>query len=547
MRTTATRVRLSIVALVLGAGLLTGVGLADPAGPTQQQGGTLRVGRPRDLDSVDPAIAYVYDSWMIGYATCAMLYSYPDKPAPEGAIVVPEVATGFPRISGHGKTQTIQLRRTYRFHTGASVTAANFVAALNRLANPNMASPAVAYLHEIVGADAVIDGKAQTISGVRALGRYGLEIRTTRPLPDLASRLTMPFFCPIAVNTPLREIIDPLGSGPYYVASRVPNRGAVLERNRFYRGQRPANVDQAVWTITGREACRDAVERNELDYCGGLGVPSSAYLEIAAKYGINKKGGQFFFSPMLATDYFGFNHDRPAFKGLGQIPLKQAINWAIDRPELARAAGFLGGKRTDQILPPALGRRASIYPLGGVSERSLAKARALLAKAKLRPTDLVLYAPLFDPYPAQARIFQFNLKRLGIAVEIKYFPADAFFEKIATRGEPFDVALTGVSNIYADPSPYFAKLNGENIRETGNENEAYFDRPRYNRAIERIERLSGEARRKAWAELDVSMMRDDPPWAPFLNPTRRDFVSKSFGCYIFHPVFLLDVAATCKK
>ncbi len=544
MKAVRTRVWLPLVALVIGTGLLAGAGFA---GPAQDRGDTLRVSRPRDLDSVDPALGYVPDSWMISFATCARLYSYPDKPAPEGAIVIPEVATGFPRISGDGKTQTIQLKRTYRFHTGARVTAANFVAAFNRVTNPKLESPAVTFLHEVAGADAVIDGKAQTISGIRALGQYAIEIRTTRPLPDLASRLTMPFFCPIAVNTPLQEIDDPLGSGPYYVASRVPNRGAVLERNRFYRGPRPANVDQAVWTISGREVCRDAVERNELDYCGGLGVPSSAYVEIAAKYGINKQGGQFFFSPTLETDSFVFNHDRPAFKGLEQIPLKQAINWAIDRPELVRAAGYLSGKRTDQILPPAMGRGASIYPLGGVTGRSLAKARALLAKAKLRPESLVLYAPLFDPLPVQARIFQFNLKRLGIAVEIKYFPADAFFERVATRREPFDVALFPYGPEYADPSPFFATLNGENIRQTGSPNAAYFDRPRYNLAIARIERLSGEARRRAWADLDVSMMRDDPPWAPFMNATRRDFVSESFGCYILHPVFLLDVAATCKK
>jgi oligopeptide transport system substrate-binding protein len=538
------RVWLSFVVLTVGVGLLAAAGFADLG---QKKGGTLRISRPRDVDSVDPALVYVPDSWMIGFATCAQLYNYADKPTPEGAIVIPEVAEGFPKVSRDGKTQTMKLKRTYRFHTGQRVTAANFVAAFNRDANPRMKSPAVQYLHEIVGADAVIDGKTKTISGVRAIGPYTLQIRTTRPLSDLVPRLTLPWFCPIAANTPLQEINDPLGSGPYYVASRVRDRQVVLERNGFYRGSRPANVDQAVWTIGGREACEAAVERNELDYCGGLGIPSSDYTEIAAKYGINKKDGRFFFNPLLETDYFGFNHDRPAFKGLGQIPLKQAINWAIDRPALVRAAGYLGGKRTDQILPPAMGRGASIYPLGGVTVRSLAKARALLAKATLKPKRLVLYAPNFDPSPAQAQIFQFNLRRLGIDVEIKYFPADAFFEEVATRGEPFDLAVGFGTGDYADPAAIFVRLNGNNIRETGSFNDAYFDRTRYNRAIRRIERLPGEARRRAWAELDVSMMRDDPPWAPFMNPTRRDFVSRSFGCYFFHPVYLLDVAAACKK
>src|SRR6266540_914985 len=185
---------------------------------------------------------------------------------------------------------------------------------------------------------------AQAISGVRALGRYTLQIRTTRPLLDLVYRLTTPFFCPIAVNTPLAEINDPLGSGPYYVADRVPNRQVVLKRNPFYRWSRPANVDQIVMTMAaGQAACRAAVDQNELDYCAGAGIPQADFPEIVAKYGINRKGGRFFFNPTLGVIYFAFNHDRPAFKGVGQIPLNQAIN----RP-CARASRGAPGREADR-------------------------------------------------------------------------------------------------------------------------------------------------------------------------------------------------------
>ncbi len=541
------RVGLSLIAFALGVGLLAAASLA---GPAQKRGGTLRLSSILDVDSVDPALAYFPLSWMLEYATCAELYNYPDKRAPQGTIVLPELATAFPKVSKDGKTQTIQLKRTNRFHTGARITAANFVAALNRDANPKLQSPATQYLHEVVGAEAVMHGKAQRISGVRALGPFTLQIRTTKPLPDLVSRLTMPLFCPIAPNTSLTEIDDPLGSGPYYVASRVPNRQVVLERNRFYRGSRQANVDRVVLTPgLGQGACRQAVEQDELDWCEFLS--DSHYREIAARYGINLPNGRFFFNPMLATGYFAFNHDRPAFKGAGQIPLKKAINWAIDRPALVRASGYLDGKRTDQILPPAMGRGASIYPLGGVTEQSLARARAQLARAKFKPKKLVLYSATSpSTFSTWAQIFQFNMKRLGIDVEIKYFgPVGAMFQQAGTRGAPFDVVTGRWSVDYADPSTYFDPLlDGNNLKPTGNFNIAYFDRPKYNRAIERIDRLTGAARRRAWAALDVEMMRDDPPWAPFLNGARPDFVSRSFGCYVFQPVLgRLDIAAACKK
>ena len=302
-----------------------------------------------------------------------------------------------------------------------------------------------------------------------------------------------------------------------------------------------------MWTISAPGACRAAIERDELDYCFVL--PPTAYQEIAAEYGINK--GRFFFNPRLATFFFAFNHDRPAFKGAAQIPLKQAINWAIDRPALVRATGYLGGKRTDQILPPAMGRRTSIYPLGGVTERRLAKARALLAKAKLKPKMLVLYVGTTGTFgidPIWAQIFQYNMKRLGIDVDARFFPHPTQFERRA-HGEPFDVVIGGWGTDYADGNGFFGPLlNGANIKEAGNANAAYFDRPRYNREIERINRLTGEARRRAsWAALDVDMMSNDPPWAPFMNGVRRDFISVSFGCYFYHPVIELDLAAACKK
>jgi ABC-type transport system substrate-binding protein len=192
-------------------------------------------------------------------------------------------------------------------------------------------------------------------------------------------------------------------------------------------------------------------------------------------------------------------------------------------------------------------RAASIYPINGVNEAALARARALLARAKLRPTTLVLWSPSFPPPGAWAQIFQYDLKRIGIDVQIEYFQSfGAMNPKSGIRGAPYDVILNSWFVDYADPIAFFSTLNG-NLQPAGNQNAAYFDEPKYNRAIARISRLTGTVRAKAWADLDVEMMRDDPPWAPFMTPTGRDFVSASLGCYAYNPVYGFDIAAACKK
>ena len=547
----AGRLSLSFCMLTVGAALLVAAAVVHSAGgageAAEAKGGTLRLSRFSDIDFVDPALAYVGYSWPIGFATCAKLFNYPTSAG--GARLVPEVVRDF-RVSRDGRVYTFELKRTFRFHTGAAVTARSYADAFNRDANPRLQSPATAYMREIVGAVAVMEGKTRAISGVRVLGRFRLQIRLTRPVGDFTARLTLPFFCPILPGSPVDPagMNDPPGSGPYYVAERVVNRRIVLKRNPYYRGERPANVDQVVWTIgESEQACLLATEQDRIDYCvsiGGIGIPPTEYRRLAEQYGINRPGGQFFVGPRLQSAYLVFNHDRPAFKGPGQIALKKAINYAIDRPELARAFGYLGGRRTDQILPPALGRGASIYPLQGADP---ATARKWLARARLKPPTLVLYSGNNQRFVAVAETLRFNLKQIGIDLDVKYYDFFTAVDKAGTRGEPFDLALGLWSVDYADPASFFEPLLNPELRDTGNLNYFYFVRPWVTARIDAANRLAGEARRRAWGSLDADLMRTDPPWVPFVHTTNRSFVSRSLGCFQHHPVYGIDIAAVCKK
>ena len=539
------RLSLSLAMLTVGVGLLMASGLARLAGSASgageaRKGGTLRWSTGADVDSIDPALAYKSRSWPVGYATCAMLFRYPDAPGAAGTRVAPEVVDKV-ALSGDRRTYTFDLKKSFRFHNGAPVTANSFADAFNRDANPKLGSPAVGYLHEIVGADAVIDGKATSISGIRVLGRYRLQIRLTRPVGDFTAQLTMPLFCPILPTTPpdTEMVTDPPGWGPYYVAERIVNQRIVLKRNPYYRGDRPAYVDQVAWTINPADACVLAVEQNRIDYCfSGIYQTPRALVE---KYGINEPGGQFFLGPQLVTWWLAFNHDRPYFRGLGQIPLKKAINYAVDRPELARAFGYLAGKRTDQMLPPAVARPASIYPLGGADPVT---ARKWLARAARQPTELVLYADNSPQGVSLAKTIVFNLEQIGIDVEPKYFDINALSAKTRTRGEPFDLMITAWGADYADAGGFIAPLlpGGGADQLTSN-----LDDPRVARRVEAASRLTGEARHKAWADLDVWLMRNNPPWAPIINTNNRIFVSSSVGCVFNHRVYGLDIAAVCKK
>ena len=121
------RLARSAAVLVTGVALLAVSGPARPAGNTGaaaevRKGGTLRYSLGADVDFVDPALAYFARSWPIGYATCAKLFNYPDAPGVAGTRLIPEVVDRTTR-SKDQRTYTFELKQTFRFHTGAPVTA----------------------------------------------------------------------------------------------------------------------------------------------------------------------------------------------------------------------------------------------------------------------------------------------------------------------------------------------------------------------------------------------------------------------------------------
>jgi len=538
----------AIAMLALGLFLLAfsfaGVGAGSPGQSDStfvKRGGTLRLAGS-GMGSPDTALAY---GDPLVSPTCAMLFAYPDAAGSAGARVIPEVVQTY-GVSDNGRSYTFELKRSFRFHTGRRVTARSFADAFDRVANPRMQSPllSLGYLDEIVGAKAVLAGKATSISGVRVLDRYRLQMRLTKPLPDLLGRLTMGFFCPIPPNTPIdpRGIDRPAGSGPYYVADWIPNNRLVLERNPYYpRGERSANVDRIIYRVMDSEACLLATERDEIDLCLDPGWSGETWNRLAQKYGVNK--GRLFVTPRLATSFIVLNHDRRAFRGPGQIPLAKAINYAIDRPALVRAYRNYGpGRPTDQMLPPPLGTNERIYPLAGADP---SKARKWLRKARYKPRRLVLYWPNFNPDAAES--VRLDLKRIGIEVVVRLFGPREHFTRIGSRGEPFDLAYVGWLPDYIDGGAFLAPLaSGTNLRKEGSSNASYFNDPRVNARIRAAGLERGAARRDAWADLDVDLMRDNPPWAPFMHFLHRVFVSKSFGCYVdrFGSV---DLVAACKK
>ena len=514
--------------LVAAALVAAAPAVARPDGGPQASG-TLRLALARDIDSLDPALAFTVESWGIENATCAPLLRL--APAPSGGIrLVPEAAEAPPRVADGGRTYAFTVRRGLRFSDGSAITAANFAVALDRARDPAMRSYA-----RTLYAD---------VASVRATGRR-LVVRLARPNGDLPTRFALPWTCPV----PRRLPVDPAGvdllagSGPYRVARRVRGELVVLERNRFYAGPRRAAIARAELAVVGNgDAAVRAVEQGRADFTGS--VPPELRQQLVGRYGLGRQ--RLFRVPNAITVYVAMNMSRPLFRGNPR--LRRAVNFALDRAEIVRSTGNpLGYRRTDQLLSEALPgwRDADLYPLKGPNLRVARR----LASGNLRGGRAVLYTGATPFWMRQAEIIRFDLRQIGLDVEVKPFAQPVLQAKAGTPGEPYDLAAALWIADFPDPANMILPLlSPENARRaSGNHNLSYFDDPAYGRRMTAAARLTGDARFRAFGRLERELLRDAAPVAPLFSSASFVFLSPRVGCYGVDPMYWIDLTDVCVR
>jgi YVTN family beta-propeller protein len=506
--------------------------------------GTAHFTEPEEPDYLDPALTFSLDGWQILNATCVKLLNYPDKPPPAGGQLEPEAARSLPTLSDGGRTYTFRIRRGYRFSPPSHerVTAQTFKSAIERSLSPKMKGAARNFLADVVGAQAYIAGKVAHVSGVIARGD-ALTIHLVQPAPDLLSRIALPFFCAVPLNTPL----DPRGvraipaAGPYYVSVYTPGQGAVLVHNPNYSAARPHHFDRMEIEFDVKLKTSDAqIEAGKVDYAVS-GVDPTDRVRLETRFGpgsaaARKGRQQFFTSVSTELDYLILNTTRSPFSN---VRLRRAASLAVDRAALAAGGNLAGSfdRVADGYLPPGIpghtGRRI-FHPHGDVA------AARRLAPGGTRTA--VMYTCNTPPCARAGQIVKNDLARIGIAVDVRQFPIGVMFTREQRPAEPFDIGLGGWGADYLDPSDF---LNYA-LATPGVSGPPFRD-PAFEGRLAAAARLSGPRRYLTYGKLATALARDSSPWIAFGNATFDSFFSARIGCQIEQPLTGTDLAALCLR
>ena len=555
------RFLLSIAMLAVGAAMLAAASIASP-GASQKRtapqshvaknGGTFRATLQTDIENVDPARSYYVPEWQYEWMTGRMLLSYTHAQGSKGYRLFNDGITKY-TVSKDGKTYTFFIRKGMKFSDGKPVTAANFRWAYLRILNPNVQSPIASFFTDpasvnIVGAIDYNAGKSQSVAGLQTKGKYKFIMKLVHSSPLVLSLIALPPTMAQPTGFPMEPITRvPFGNfnqlpsaGRYYVSSRTPNRSVVLKKNKYYKGPVPGHIAQ--WNYTAQIEADQAfllINSGQSDWAAD-GLAPAVYAGLGQKYGTSK--GRFRVIPGSCVSYVSLNTARPTF---GNVNARKSINYAIDRNQLVRLGGAYSGVPTDQALtPPIPGyKNVKIYP----NARNVTKAKSL---AKGHTGHINLWHSTSAISIQVSQLITSWLNQVGFTNVDDKAIASGYYTQLGKRGTEYDLARAGWCQDFPDPYDYLNKLlSGETIQDAQNNNLSYFNNAKVNKQLNAAARLSPPKRYKVYGDLDISIMKNYAPWAPYVISNDRDFFSAKVDTKSIktNPVYELDLAQFALK
>ena len=524
--------------------------LAVGASATEHRGGTLNVSSEQGTApaTLDPAVAMDDTEWQILSITGDGLLAYKKVGGPDGATLVPDLASALPEVSANGRIYRFPLRQGIRYSTGALVRPEDFRRGLERAIV--LSEYAAGLFGAIAGADTCARRKARCdLSGSVVTDAEAITLRLARPDPDLPFKLALPFAFPVPVVTPMvDQRLNPIpATGPYVVKSTGVD-GIELSRNDVFEewsgsAQPDGFVDAVRWRFGESPAdAFDRLDAGTLDWMATRPSPEDlASLQAAHPDRVA-------LSTALGTTFVGYDVLRPPFD---DVRVRRALNYAIDRAHVVKLAGGAAGWRaTCQIFPPNLEGYEPFCPYtvaadaGVWSAPDLARAKELVKVADAVGETVTVSVAHLGYLPHDVEIMghvvdAMNEIGLRATLEVVTDP-DAYLNAIFRNptvkpGSPEypQVYLAGWLSDFPRASDFIEPLFrcGAPVNTTG------YCNPRLDRRIDRLKRLSTTdpgAASRGWTAIEHQLVRE-AVWAPLVNPVTANAFSARTGNVQIHP------------
>ena len=463
--------------LIVGLGLALGLGTAGTAAPK----GTLTIGIPADINTLDPTMAPEVNSLNVAFSTMEPLL----RVDPQGNLK-PLLAESWEVVDN--TTYVFRLRKNVKFHNGEPFNAQAVDYSLKRSTEKHRANKS----------------NCSTISKIEALDDLTVKIITEKPDPIFLKRMAnvaCAIFPPKATAAGGDEAasLRPIGTGPFILSSWVKGETITFKANPNYYLPDVPKVETLVWRAIPEAAARvAALQTGQVDIA--LRIPPNQVPAL-------EKDPNFRISSALSTRtyYIAFNNLTTG-KGTPIMDprVRQAINHGVDLTAIIRSVFNGQAQRVNSLIGNVqFGHDPTLLPMVYDPNR----AKQLLAEAGVPNGFKVGLACPSGAYANDKEACQAiagELAKIGIEIDLQIMESNRFWDLEAKKQLP-PLFFDGVGDRFADPAQ---QLRG--VAHPGS-NWTAFEKKEFTDLIDQgSSTVNQEERKKIYAKLAREMQADPP-------------------------------------
>ncbi|MGB3555328.1 MAG: peptide ABC transporter substrate-binding protein [Jannaschia sp.] len=377
---------------------------------------------------------------------------------------------------------TFKLREDAMWSDGTPVTAADYVYAWRRAADPATASPYAWYveLTSMENAAEIVAGEAEPDTlGVEAVDDYTLKVTLTQPLPFFPAMTTYATLMPTK-----QSVIEEFGTdwtapenivsnGAYTLEEISVNESFTLAKNPEYHSADDVVITEITgYIINDRNQSVTRWEAGEFDMMDDL--PAGRYPDLLEQY-----PDETFSTPRLCSYYYAINFTESGNEALQDVNVRKALSYAVNREVIVDQI-LKGGQLPAYNFTHAATagfEMPEIYYSDIAYDERMEQAKTLMEEAGYgpdNPLELNLIYNTSDSHKAIATVAAQMWKPLGVDITLSNYEWQSYLE---IRGaQNFDLARSAWCGDYNEASTFLDLVTTTHGANDGKYSHAEVDR-----------------------------------------------------------------------
>ena len=401
------------------------------------------------------------------------------------------------------------LRTNAVFHNGELLTAEDVKYSIERA----IVSPEVEHI-------------ASPIKNVEIIDPYTIMLNLKDPFAPILSHLahsTMGILNKKAAEAAGQDIDqNPVGTGPYKLKAWNRGQNTLLEAHTEYWGEAPKIANLEFRVIPEASARTIALETGDIDIAYDIDAIDRERVSESADLQLIEEA-------IARIEYLGFNIEKGKNPIWKDRRVREAVTLAIDTDGIINSVLFGSGTPADSVIyKTVVGHYAGLTP----RKRDVAKAKALLAEAGVKPGLEVSAWTSEGQRQKMLEVIQANLKEIGINLKIEVYEWARFLDGTG-KGE-HDMFVLGWTTVTGD-----ADYGIYNLIHTkafgGAGNRSFYSNPEVDVLLDNARKEIDPVKRNAMYKTIQEVLYDDIPFIPLFYKLANVGASKKVKGFLFDP------------